>query len=312
MSESGDRISGLLRDGVPDWDAINFDVTCVRCGYNLKLLEQPRCPECGLEFEWAQVVNYHRQTSCFLFEHQWRRQPVRSFFCTLYRSLSPRTFWGQVSIFEGVRVGPLIVLLLLAVVLFLVVFHGAAWTIGIAMTGGRSSASATFPLGRWPERWEITALTLQMIGRWPVTDLGAGYFTFVWTIVFTVLCAIGFLMLFGGSLGGCRVRRGQILRIFAYTLLPAAVLQPVLLIGYIVLMNLGGASFIPPGAYGELISMLTLLAVSSCIVALSLSLGLKHYLGVPRPWLVGCTTMLVAALAVMTGNVVVRLLRYSL
>ncbi|MCC6357524.1 MAG: hypothetical protein IT450_02165 [Phycisphaerales bacterium] len=311
MSESGDRTPGLLRDGVPDWDAIGFDVTCVRCGYNLKMLEQTRCPECGLEFEWAQVVNYHRQTSCFLFEHQWRRKPVRSFFGTLYRTLSPRTFWTQVSIFEGVRVGPLIVLLFLAVVLFLLVFHGAAWAIGMAMTGGRSAASATFPVGRWPERWEITALTLQMIGRWPVTDLGVGYLTFVSTIVFTVLCAIGFLMLFGGSLGGCRVRRGQILRIFAYTLLPAAVIQPVILMGYIVLMNLGGGWFIPRGEYRELISMLTLLVVSSCVVALSLSLGLKHYLGIPRPWLVGCTTILVAALAVVTGNVVLRLLRYS-
>lgn len=90
--------SAFLRDGAPDWDAIDFDVTCVRCGYNLKLLGQPRCPECGLEFEWAQVVTYHQQSSDFLFEHQWRRLPIRSLLLTLTRAAAALVLGPRVDV----------------------------------------------------------------------------------------------------------------------------------------------------------------------------------------------------------------------
>ena len=36
-----------LTDGQPDWSAIDFEVRCGRCDYNLRMLPEPRCPECG-------------------------------------------------------------------------------------------------------------------------------------------------------------------------------------------------------------------------------------------------------------------------
>jgi len=36
-----------LVEGRPDWDALAFELTCPRCDYNLRMLETPRCPECG-------------------------------------------------------------------------------------------------------------------------------------------------------------------------------------------------------------------------------------------------------------------------
>jgi hypothetical protein len=43
----------------PDRDVLASDVLCPRCGYNLRGLPQPRCPECGLTFppeQWASGV----------------------------------------------------------------------------------------------------------------------------------------------------------------------------------------------------------------------------------------------------------------
>lgn len=33
----------------PDWSTLDFEVTCPRCANNLKMLAQPRCPECELQ-----------------------------------------------------------------------------------------------------------------------------------------------------------------------------------------------------------------------------------------------------------------------
>jgi len=50
------RIERVMKEGRPDWDAIDFDVLCSRCDYNLRTLTRPRCPECGLEFQWPEVL----------------------------------------------------------------------------------------------------------------------------------------------------------------------------------------------------------------------------------------------------------------
>lgn len=84
----------------PDWSTLDFDVTCPRCAYNLKLLAQPRCPECGLVFEWAQVVEAARRTrrNFPYFEHRWRDKPVRSLFRTLVACALTRRVWRSVRI----------------------------------------------------------------------------------------------------------------------------------------------------------------------------------------------------------------------
>ena len=54
----------------PNWQTVTDDVECFRCGYNLRGLAQPRCPECGLEFEWADLFDPARRRHPYLFEHQ--------------------------------------------------------------------------------------------------------------------------------------------------------------------------------------------------------------------------------------------------
>src|SRR5881227_4299944 len=71
----------------PDWETMTREVVCPLCGYNLRGLVEPRCPECGYAFEWSPMLSQcsdarHR----YLFEHQPRRN-IASFARTLRESL---------------------------------------------------------------------------------------------------------------------------------------------------------------------------------------------------------------------------------
>lgn len=46
-----------LPPGLPqDWH-FELDYECLKCRYNLKMLREPRCPECGDEFRWQQILH---------------------------------------------------------------------------------------------------------------------------------------------------------------------------------------------------------------------------------------------------------------
>ena len=113
----------ILRDGIPDWDAITFDVFCSRCGYNLRTLTRPLCTECGLEFDWGIVLDRAVDRSLwqtsFLFEHLWLRRPIRSWFKTVWRSFRPRRFWGHVSIHDPIETQPLWFMMVMSIVAFI-------------------------------------------------------------------------------------------------------------------------------------------------------------------------------------------------
>ncbi len=47
-------------DLLPIPSRIDFEVPCPRCEYNLRGLTVPRCPECGLTFEWNEVPEFKK------------------------------------------------------------------------------------------------------------------------------------------------------------------------------------------------------------------------------------------------------------
>jgi rubredoxin len=92
----------------PDWETIMRDVLCPLCGYNLRGLSNPRCPECGYQFEWPSVLDPDKDRHPYLFEHHPERN-VRSFLQTLFRSpLSPSNFWHTLDPAQRVRLGRLV------------------------------------------------------------------------------------------------------------------------------------------------------------------------------------------------------------
>ena len=47
---------------VPDWEDVPFEVGCARCGRDLRGLEEPVCPQCGLDFDWSDAVPIEQLT----------------------------------------------------------------------------------------------------------------------------------------------------------------------------------------------------------------------------------------------------------
>jgi hypothetical protein len=79
----------------PDWSAQADELACPMCGYNLRGLAEPRCPECGYAFEWAELIRATRDAHPYLFEHHYT---VGRFVRTSWEAtIRPRRFWTALS-----------------------------------------------------------------------------------------------------------------------------------------------------------------------------------------------------------------------
>jgi len=86
---------GCVQNEAPDWSQLDVELDCPRCGYNLKMLTRPRCPECGLQFRWDELIEAEKEshTRPPIFEYHWRDHPIRSFSLTVSMCLQPRRLW---------------------------------------------------------------------------------------------------------------------------------------------------------------------------------------------------------------------------
>ena len=83
------------------------DLRCPLCSYDLRGLTDPRCPECGFAFAWAELRDAQRARHPWLFEHG-RGRNVRSFLSTYARAAVPWRFWRTVTPSNPVHVGRLL------------------------------------------------------------------------------------------------------------------------------------------------------------------------------------------------------------
>jgi hypothetical protein len=78
----------------PDWDGIAEQIHCPLCEYNLHGISEPRCPECGYSFEWAEILDPTRRLHSYLYEHH-PEKSAWAFRQTATHALLPRRFWRQ-------------------------------------------------------------------------------------------------------------------------------------------------------------------------------------------------------------------------
>jgi hypothetical protein len=96
MSDTATTIPATASDAAPDWDAIDADVVCPLCGYNLRGIMEPRCPECGYRYAWRELLEPQTHLQEYLFESRPERN-VWSFFRTITADLRPARFWNSLS-----------------------------------------------------------------------------------------------------------------------------------------------------------------------------------------------------------------------
>src|SRR5215813_4087013 len=68
------------------------NLSCPLCGYDLRGLSAPRCPECGSRFEWAELRDPTKKLHPYLFEHHPEKNFI-SFVRTLLGGVAPWRFW---------------------------------------------------------------------------------------------------------------------------------------------------------------------------------------------------------------------------
>ena len=68
------------------------ELLCPLCQYDLRGLEEPRCPECGYRFTWAELNDPALRLHPYAFEHHPERN-TSSFHQTLLGGLRPWRFW---------------------------------------------------------------------------------------------------------------------------------------------------------------------------------------------------------------------------
>ncbi len=79
-------------DGMQDRE----EIFCDRCTYSLRGFQESRCPECGLEFSWDDVLNPDRRPHRILFEHHGGHHRVRRFLITAIQNWIPGRFWRSI------------------------------------------------------------------------------------------------------------------------------------------------------------------------------------------------------------------------
>lgn len=288
-------VAGWLKGGRPDWSTIAFEVSCSRCGYNLRMLEQPRCPECGLEFHWGDVLQRTANRSPWLFEHQWRKRPIGSWFQTLRRSLRPWRFWSNVSIHDVIERGPLWFLLLTAplvgYMLLIAVFLGAyAVAVGIERMVEASGTVGPYDL----TSYQIWTLMQDLLGQHRRGDVPLALIGLPMGVLLAVLAMICSLR---QTLGRCRVRTVQILRVVAYMAAPLCLVALGLLgVGILALLLL---TTFDMGAWNAVVRVVLVLGLLGPPMVY-LAAGLRHYLRLTHARAVAVVSVLVAVLFIVT------------
>lgn len=283
----------LTPTGEPRWDDIDFDLPCPRCGYELRLLTRPRCPECGLTFAWSEVLAKrlgHRAHN-WLFEAQWRRRPLRSFLTTLWRCLRPPSFWRAIPLAEPVRMTPLLVVALAGLLAPTLLSEVAFLSLGRLLRFAAEYAPTSWRLWNLGESLTLTAVDCL---RYPMQATLGAQLVALGAVTGTTLVLAGLRQ----TLARCRVRPLQMLRVACYSVLASGVLA-----GLVFTM------LIATTTWRELLANPATFSISmsdnpSALLVVPLALvwmgiGWACYLRLPRAWLVIPIAGLVGGLATL-------------
>ncbi|HZW09090.1 MAG TPA: hypothetical protein VFF69_04225 [Phycisphaerales bacterium] len=195
---------------------------CPRCAYDLSGLVESwsgfcpldgRCSECGLGFEWRDVLSSGQRLPRWSFEHAPDRRLFRAFFATLLRALAPPRLWGALRMEMEIVPGRLRLLVMLGNAVFKVM--------GLAVLGGTLAMTWRLSPNGWRSPSGVEAVLLVL---WPYGEYGTAYWGGYLVSAWVVIVALAVLLtpltfyLLPVSMRRARVRRAHIARVQAYVL----------------------------------------------------------------------------------------------
>ena len=214
-----------LPAGLPDDWRLDRDVACPKCGYNLRMMRAPRCPECGADHRWQELLEIscprcaHALTGvndavcprCGL-ELKWAAllddsaihshnfeydsDPLRSAVRTGFRSLFPRRMWRHFALETEPRLKRLLPLRRIALG---VAVTAILFPVVPVISWYFSSGNVT----GWPLHW--------------VVDRLVGEIALLCGLILAPIAATAVLLpRFTPTLSSFQIRREQLLRVFTY------------------------------------------------------------------------------------------------
>lgn len=196
-------------------------VECPRCGYDQRgeiarwtdsCPLEGLCTECGLTFAWARL--YANARHPWLFEHQWRRQPVRSALKTIGMCFRPFRFWHDIELTDRIQLtAPCVLVLfmigawcvagwqLTAAVLWAQVLNNSSW---LTMLANRYPSLANADPWIQCQNWAIDVAFPRVLLWLPSLLL--------WPLLFPV-----FFVLIPVTLSRNRVRLAHLVRVMLYS-----------------------------------------------------------------------------------------------
>ena len=258
----------------PDSPKMDGALPCPRCSYDLRLLPQPRCPECGLEFEWETVIAATTRPSTPLFEYQWRRRPLRAFVRTFASALIPPLLWRQTPLEAKPRLLPLVLLVGTALLVYLLSLHLIEQLYWL-LSGQRMLVGLQWRACWLDARLRVAGVLIPLLGGWLL------------------------LQVFRQTYRRFRVRQDQLGRIVllcAFVLLTWKILAHASVWAY----ELWWLRFrwVPPGY--ELTYTLSEL-LPGLVAVVTLCIGLSGHLRIRRGWAVGLLVIGTLVIALTTG-----------
>ncbi len=214
-----------------DWATISTSIECPLCLYNLRGLVEPRCPECGFQFEWPELLDPKRQRHRYLFEHHPERN-FWSFFRTLMAGLRPRKFWSAVKPTHIVRQRRLVIYWLLCSGLMMLLPLAQAFHLGADLARSNAYGRLFFISAAGANPASAQARQLYMSANLPLPP-SRRFFGQYWQLLqrqYLSLASVGLgsivtwpwltlaaLMIFQASMRKAKVQRAHVLRCVVYS-----------------------------------------------------------------------------------------------
>ncbi|HEX5244851.1 MAG TPA: hypothetical protein VFW23_16455 [Tepidisphaeraceae bacterium] len=290
----------------PDVNAnpADLDISCPLCEYNLRGLSEPRCPECGYKFVWAELVEATRSAHPYLFEVQ--RRKAWSFWKTLVGGLRPGRFWKTL---KPAHRGNLRRLFLYWLITLLIGFAAAAAMDRVVL------ASLSTPLSGYMVRAYSYSLGSPLLYAYSSRDsvhfgfsfyrlnLQVGDVAVIYAGAILIWTAATFLalLIFQQSMARAKIRTHHLFRCVIYSadvVIWASLFGMAALAAYAALVFSGGQGFSVLEVY------LCTCAAIIIVFCIRLCVALRLYLQMDRPFWTVMATQVLVALAIVTALVV--------
>lgn len=201
----------------PDWATHQGELDCPLCEYSLIGLEEPRCPECGYRFAWADLLDPTRRRHPYLYEHH-PRHGFRSFWKTAWHALRPRRFWANLHPSQPSRPGRLLRYWLWVAVHSLIPVALLFWYTGVLVGNYRSTrffGNGFVTVGPGPATSWLDQ-TARWLGNFRAPDLRP-YRFLVGLVLLWPWATFLTLLIFQASMRRAKVRPVHVLRTVMYS-----------------------------------------------------------------------------------------------